>query len=112
MKAEPVLASNLHIIAPLLNSASVSEAEALGSVLWLWMHSGRHNELPLHTIPTLLLPAIKLNQYILILEGAKPIAFASWASMNAEAECRYAHSHQLQMHEADWNSGDRIWFVD
>ena len=48
--------SSLRIIAPGLIEQVWNEAEVLGSVVWLWVHSRHHKEMPLHTLPTMLLP--------------------------------------------------------
>jgi hemolysin-activating ACP:hemolysin acyltransferase len=49
----------LDIIAPTFIQQEWTEAEVLGSTVWLWMNSDSHNELPLHTLSVALLPAIK-----------------------------------------------------
>lgn len=54
----------LSIIAPGLIEQDWSEASVLGSATWLWMHSKSHRNFPLHTLPVLLLPAIKHRQFI------------------------------------------------
>lgn len=102
----------MQIIAPGLLPQPCHEAEALGSAVWLWMHSAFHRDLPLHTLPTRLLPAIKLRQFVLVVEAGQPIFYLAWANFSAEAETRYVGQHPLLMPEADWNSGDRTWILD
>jgi cytolysin-activating lysine-acyltransferase len=104
-------APNLDITAPALIDEPWSEAQILGSAIWLWMHSEAHRDLPLHTLPTLLLPAIKNRQCVLGSEEGKPVFCATWANFSAEAEQRYVSQHPLLMPEADWNSGNRFWFM-
>jgi cytolysin-activating lysine-acyltransferase len=89
-----------------------TEAEVLGSTAWLWMHSQKHREIPLHVLSTLLLPAIKHQQFILISEHGKPIFYLSWANLSAEAEARYIKNPAYAMPQEDWNSGDRMWILD
>ncbi|HJV75949.1 MAG TPA: toxin-activating lysine-acyltransferase [Noviherbaspirillum sp.] len=104
-------APNLDIIAPGLINEPWNEAQVLGSAVWLWMHSKAHRDLPLHTLPTVLLPAIKNRQFVLGSEAGKPVFYMAWANFSAEAEQRYASRHPLLMPEADWNSGDRFWIL-
>jgi cytolysin-activating lysine-acyltransferase len=112
----------LDVISPMLSSGSTAgaedyhtswtEAEVLGASVWLWMHSNKHREIPLQVLSTLLLPAIKLQQFILISEHGKPVFYLSWANMSATAEARYIENPSFSMPQDDWNSGDRMWILD
>ncbi|MCW8165386.1 toxin-activating lysine-acyltransferase [Verminephrobacter aporrectodeae subsp. tuberculatae] len=102
----------LSLIAPGLIEQTWSEAPVLGSAVWLWMQSTSHRNLPLHTLPVLLLPAIKSRQFILASEAGRPVFYLSWANLDLEAERRYLANSPLLMPEADWNSGDRMWILD
>ena len=93
-------------------NAAWTEAEVFGSAVWLWMHSQKHREIPLHVLSTLLLPAIKRQQFIIVSEHGKPVFYLSWANLSAEAECRYIKNPSYAMREEDWNSGDRMWVLD
>ncbi len=103
---------NMEVIAPHFFQQPWTEAEALGSTIWLWMHSKNHRELPLHTLSAALLPAIKSRQFILAFENKTPVFFMSWANMSAKAEAHYLNTHQLLMTLEDWQSGDRMWVID
>jgi len=103
---------HLDIKAPLILGGQESEAEVLGATVWLWMHSPMHRDAPLHALPTLLLPIIKRQQYVLVSGNDRPVFFLSWASMNEEAEARYLTRPAIEMKEEDWDSGERIWFSD
>jgi cytolysin-activating lysine-acyltransferase len=103
--------TNLSIIAPALIEQNWNEAEVLGSAVWLWMHSARHKQMPLLTLPTILLPAIKQRQFILAAEAGQPVFYMSWANLSYEAEQRYLE-HPLHLGEDEWNSGDRMWILD
>lgn len=103
---------NLKFIAPQFAEEPWTEAEVLGSAVWLWMNSDAHNKLPLHSLSAALLPAIKRRQFILAIEGTKPVFFVSWAMLSPEAEQRHLTTHQLLMPLEDWLSGDRMWFID
>lgn len=100
------------IIAPQVTGEAFNEAEVLGSVVWLWMHSESHCDTPLHLLSALLLPAIKNRQFVLSSENGKPVFYLSWAGLNREAEQRYLHNPPHYMPEGDWASGDRVWFLD
>lgn len=102
----------LSIIAPGLIEQTWNEAEVLGSVTWLWMHSKSHHNFPLHTLPVLLLPAIKNRQFIIASEAGHPVFYLSWANLSEGAERRYLANSPLLMPEADWNCGDRMWILD
>jgi len=100
------------IKSPLILGGTESEAEVLGASVWLWMHSPLHRDAPLHALPTLLLPIIKRQQYVLVSEQQQPLFFLSWAWLNLESEARYLTQAAIQMPEQDWDSGDRMWFCD
>ncbi len=107
---------SLTLMAPAINGTAHSEAEMLGSAAWLWMQSPRHRELPIHALASLLIPAIKRQQFVLAsteINGTmQPVAFASWANFSAEAEARYLQNSARPLPLEDWNSGDRMWFID
>lgn len=84
----------------------------LGAAVWIWMNSPNHQNAPLHALATDLLPAIKCRQFLMALENGKPVFFLSWANFSEEAERRYLRHETPHIPEKDWNSGDRIWFID
>ena len=102
----------LQIIAPGLIEQTWSEAEVLGSAVWLWMHSSSHRHTSLDALPALLLPAIKHRQFILAAEAGRPVFYLSWANLNAQTEQQFIQRHQIHMKDAEWNSGDRMWIFD
>lgn len=102
----------LDVIAPGLIEQTWNEAEVMGSAVWLWMHSQSLREMPLHTLSSLLLPAIKHRQFILASEGGRPVFYLSWANLSLDAENRYLRQHRICMPESDWNSGDRMWILE
>lgn len=104
------------ITAPALNRPPHNEAEALGTAVWLWMQSPDHRALPLEALQKLLLPAIQAGQYLLVhtrtAAGKQPVAYMSWANLDARAESRYL-AHPLRgLQRPDWQSGDRMWVTD
>ncbi len=108
----PGLATSLGLSHLAASNEVWSEAEVLGSVVWLWLHSPDHREMPLHMLSALLLPAIKYQQFILASLHGKPVFYLSWANLNEESETRYIQKPAYAMPEQDWNSGDRLWILD
>jgi cytolysin-activating lysine-acyltransferase len=98
--------------APLMLGGDRSEAEVLGAAVWLWMHSPQHRDLPLHALPTVLLPIIKHQHYMLVSRGTQPLFFLSWMWLSVEAEARYLTQPAILVQEDDWASGDRLWLRD
>ncbi|MCT4701377.1 toxin-activating lysine-acyltransferase [Enterobacteriaceae bacterium H20N1] len=103
---------NFKIQAPLILGGQVSEAEVLGASVWLWMHSAMHRDAPLHVLPTVLLPIVKRQQYVLVTEEERPVFFLSWMWLNMETETRYLTESTVMIKDEDWCSGDRVWFRD
>ena len=85
----------LEVLAPERADSPIDEAQVLGSAVWLWMHSAAHRDAPLHSLSTLLLPAIKRRQFILISEGGRPVFFLSWLRSKFGARI-YHNNRQLQ----------------
>lgn len=54
-----------NITAPAFGMPGHSDAEVLGAIAWLWMHSTTHRELPLMALSQTLLAPMKAQQYIL-----------------------------------------------
>ncbi|MFO2466512.1 toxin-activating lysine-acyltransferase [Pseudomonas sp. 15FMM2] len=103
---------NLELLAPAFSEEPWSEAHALGAAVWLWMHSPTHREAPLHTLNALLLPAIGNRQFVIGSEHGRPVFYAAWAWFSVEAEQRYLQNPAITLAQEDWNSGDRLWFLD
>lgn len=102
----------LRLLAPAALGQPCNEIEALGSAVWLWMHSATHCNLPLHALNSILLPIIKRGQFVLAVDADRPVFFLSWTQFSQTAETRYLQNSSLLISEGDWNSGDRIWFLD
>lgn len=100
------------IDAPLLLGGDRSEAEVFGAAVWLWMHSSRHRDLPLHALPTVLMPVITHQHYMLVSRETQPLFFISWMWLNADAEARYLTQPAIMVQETDWASGERLWIRD
>lgn len=106
------MSSEIIYIAPKLNACHFNEAEVLGSVVWLWMQTPKFRDLPLHTLPALLLPVIKSRQFILAIENEQPVFYLSWAEFDEEAEHNYLTNLPITIKPEEWTSGDRTWILD
>ena len=84
---------------------------ALGCLSWLYMNSPLHSNWSTCLMMQNLLPPIGLKQYALVFSEGNPAAFISWAYFSADAERRYIEDPS-KIDVNDWNSGDRIWFID
>ncbi len=89
-----------------------NQAEALGSAIWLWMHSKRHQQVTVAELTGLLLPAITRGQFVLATEGGKPVFYSSFAYFDAERERLFIDNPQRLLANEDWHSGDRYWVID
>ena len=103
------------ITAPALGATTGSDIEAFGSIIWLWMHTPQHRDMPLHALNQVLLPPLKAQQYILasaLNNGVlRPVAYMCWANFSADSERRYlADANAIPT--SDWSSGDRMWATD
>jgi cytolysin-activating lysine-acyltransferase len=102
----------LDITAPAVLAGEYNQAEVLGAAVWLWMHSCAHRDARLHTLSTLLLPAIANGQFVLASEADRPVAYVSWAMFDTESEACYLKNPRSRLPDAGWSSGDRMWFLD
>jgi cytolysin-activating lysine-acyltransferase len=82
----------------------------LGPVTWLMMSSPSHKFVPVADFEWRILPPIVLDQVKLYMREDAPMAFASWAFLDADAELRYRQTGRLL--PPDWKSGDRAWLID
>ena len=100
------------MIAPSVGPIHQSEAEIFGMMVWLWMHSSTRWGAPIAALSGLMLPAIKNQQYVLLVENDRPVAYTAWAKLSAEREAAYVRDAYALQTEEDWNSGDRYWITD
>ncbi len=89
-----------------------NQAESLGSALWLWLHSKRHQQVSVGELSGLLLPAITRGQFVLAIERGKPVFYCSVAYFDAEREQWFIENPQRVLADEDWHSGDRCWVID
>jgi cytolysin-activating lysine-acyltransferase len=93
-------------------SVVLNEAQTLGTVAWLLLHSELHKNLPISQLATMYLPAIKSGQYILGIENDTAIFYTSWANMSFEEERLFLLHGPLSITPQSWQSGNRMWFMD
>lgn len=107
---------NLRITAPALFATVHSESEIFGSAVWLAMQAKNKNQLPLRDLTHWLLPALKAQQFMLASEvwqdQHRPVAYMSWANLNAEVESRYVNNPDEGLDPQEWACGDRMWAID
>lgn len=107
------LAPNLDILAPGLITQDWNETFAFGAATWLLMNSKNHRNAPLLALSSLVLPAIRLRQFVLAFDPqGKPVFYISWANFNLEAEIHYLTHSPLEMPLEYWDVGDRTWVLD
>jgi cytolysin-activating lysine-acyltransferase len=107
---------NLIVTAPALYASDHSEAGIFGSIAWIAMHAKNKNQLPLEDLSHWLLPALRSRQFILaseVVDGqTRPVAYMSWANLNAQVESRYVDNPDEGLTPQEWTSGDRMWVID
>lgn len=89
-----------------------SKYELLGKIVWLWGISKLHKTWPLEVGINYIIPAIENNQYILLEDNDGNVrGYISWAFLGKNEEKKYIlDPSSLQLE--DWNSGERLWFID
>ncbi|NKB20302.1 MAG: toxin-activating lysine-acyltransferase [Alphaproteobacteria bacterium] len=93
------------------NVPKFDKVAVLGNALWLMTQSSAHKHLLLQDMDWMLVPPIALQQFRLWRRENAPVAFASWAFMNEEAEERIK-TDITSITEDDWNSGEQAWLID
>lgn len=89
----------------------------LGRMAWLAARADIYRERSVHSLLEWLSVPVALGQYrIYAAADGRPLAFVTWALLDAEAECRHLALARGAAAEIDprrdWSSGDRIWFLD
>lgn len=97
------------------NKFQAVDAQTFGSVMgqavWLMTMSKVHRNLPIHTVESLISPAIFLRQFKLYSKGKQPVAFLIWASVSEEVKARLDTGGELDG-LGDWRSGSNVIIVD
>ncbi len=94
-----------------LKGASGDKMAAIGSACWLMGQMVTHKHLFMTDIEWLVTPPVALGQFRLWHKDGVPVAYASWAYLNEEAENRMkVGGHKLA--PIDWKSGSNLWLMD
>lgn len=89
----------------------LSKIPLLGPVAWLMLQQSTGRHTLLGELEWRVMPPLMLDQAKFYLNGAAPVAYASWAMLDNSAAERYRRApHQLTA--KDWNSGNQIWLID
>lgn len=83
----------------------------LGLIAWLWSNSDMHKHWTFSLFATNVIPAIETGQYVILKREDMPVAYCSWANLSLENEVKYIND-VTSLELADWQSGDRKWFID
>lgn len=89
-----------------------SEAEVLGSLMWLWQYVPSLKNAPLSYLMTRVIPYIQHRQFAVFVENDRVIGFVSWAFLNSDTEQKYIQSQGLPLSIEESNSGERLWIID
>ena len=90
-----------------------------GGAVALFMRSPAHKHYTLADLEWLLIPPLRLNQFVaaevkLPAGQAVPAALVLWARVSAEVDARLSAtpSYPIRLHPNEWQSGDVFWIID
>jgi cytolysin-activating lysine-acyltransferase len=99
-------------LCPSLNDEEFNPIHIFGTISWLWTKSPMHQTWAIQSFSQYVWPAMMNRQFLLARDQKNgPMAYVSWAKFNAETEKKYLRNVN-SIEPSDWNSGDRIWFID
>ena len=84
---------------------------AFGKIGWLWSASDLHREWPVGLQAKTIMPAIETGQFKILEREGYPVAYCCWAFLDQKLEKDYL-VNPVGLSPGDWQSGDRLWFVD
>jgi len=82
----------------------------LEKILYILNLSSLHSTYRVSDLVRLILPPLKLKQYLLLTEHDQ-LFFATWAFMSQEASDSFENGTR-KLEEKDWNSGCIPWIID
>lgn len=85
--------------------------QLLGEVVAVMMNSPLHSKYAISDVINNFLPPLDLGQFRIYKKNNKPVALLTWAYLSEEIENKYMNE-QYDLKLEDWNSGDRLWFID
>jgi hemolysin-activating ACP:hemolysin acyltransferase len=83
----------------------------LETILSILSTSPIHKKYTIEDINRLVIPPLKLNQYIIYEEDGSPECYISWAFFSPEVNQKYI-TENYRLQEDDWNSGDICWLIN
>jgi hemolysin-activating ACP:hemolysin acyltransferase len=83
----------------------------LEKILSILSTSPIHKKYTIEDINRLVIPPLKLNQYIIYEEDGSPKFYLSWAFFSPEVNQKYV-TENYRLQEDDWNSGDICWLIN
>ena len=93
------------------STARLTASAVFGEVVGLMMSMPAYRHVFLTDLDWMILPPLMLGQYKLYRDKDRPVAFAAWGKLSAEAEARLQEANP-RLAPKDWNSGDRIWLIN
>ena len=89
-----------------------SEAEVLGSLVWLWQYVPSLKNAPLSYFMSRIIPFLQDRQFSLFVENDRVIGYISWAYLDENTEKKYIQSQGLPLNTEECKSGKRLWIID
>ncbi|MHA3060837.1 toxin-activating lysine-acyltransferase [Acinetobacter sp. ANC 4636] len=89
-----------------------SEAEVLGSLVWLWQYVPSLKNAPLSYFMGRIVPYLQHRQFALFIENDRVVGYVSWAYLDETTEHKYIQSQGHPLTLAESKSGDRMWIID
>ncbi len=89
-----------------------NRSKLLGEILSLMIVSPTHKNYRMAHFPSIVLPPVECNQFKIYRNAEQlPVGFTSWAFLSEEAERRLLDK-TLLMRDEDWNSGEKLYFME
>ena len=96
----------------LTRMAPPERSRLLGDILTLMTASDTHQDYRIQHFAQLVLPPVQHDQFRIYHDtNQRPVGFVSWAKLSEEAEQRLL-SRRETLRESDWNSGDKMYFME
>ncbi|WP_171264778.1 toxin-activating lysine-acyltransferase [Acinetobacter sp. ANC 4558] len=89
-----------------------SEAEVLGSLVWLWQYVPSLKNAPLSYFMSRTVPFLQYRQFAVFIENERVIGYVSWAFLDEAIEQKYIQNLGQPLAISEWKSGDRLWIID
>ncbi len=102
----------ISVIAPSLYPAErYSEAEVLGSMLYLWNKDSYYRQISVESMMDLVVPIIKHKQFIMFFKDNEPVGYFVYAYFDEELEQEYLENNFLTEKYIQAKTGRQLWFL-